>query len=587
MSDRPPMTADRPFSLPHSSHSTHQPGRHGRAVRYFKIDGVGKESMELARSRLLVAAALFSLGFFLLAVRLIDLGLVERVVETPVKRDAGNMIVAGRADIVDRNGVLLATSLRTASLYADPKLVFDPEDAADKLMVALPDMNRAEVLARLKSPARFEWIKRDLTPEEEWRVNSLGIPGLAFEEEDRRVYPQGRLASHVLGFVDVDGNGLAGIERFFDRRLGGGVGGAPLALSLDMRVQHVLRQELASAVETFSALGGAGIVLDVATGEILALASLPDFDPNDPGAAPKEALFNRAVQGVYELGSGFKAFTVAMALDTGAARLDTVYDATDPIRVGRFLIRDHHPKARPLTVPEVFVYSSNIGAAKMALDVGGEAQRRFLGRLGMFHAPRLELLETGEPLVPDPWRDVTTMTVSYGHGLAVTPLQLTSGIAALANGGRHIPATLLRKDGDARRNVQGERIISPETSLAMRQLLRLVVTEGTGSKADAAGFRVGGKTGSAEKSSAEGYRRKALISSFVGVFPMDEPRYAVFVLLDEPNGTAETFNYATGGWTAAPAVGQVIARAAPILGVTPRTEPAPAGRAAKLLRIGG
>ncbi len=323
MNDRLRMALNRPFSLPHSSHSTHSPGRPGRAVRHFQIDGVGKASMEQARSRLLVAAALFSLGFFLLAVRLIDLGLFERVVETPVRRDAGTVATIGRADIVDRNGVLLATSLRTASLYADPKLVLDPEDAANKLMVALPDLNRADVLARLKSPTRFEWIKRDLTPEEEWRVNSLGIPGLAFEDEDRRVYPQGRLAAHVLGFVDVDGNGLAGVERFFDHRLGGtGIRGEPLALSLDMRVQHILRQVVADAVDQFTAIGGAGVVMDVNTGEILGLTSLPDFDPNDPGAAPKDALFDRVVQGVYELGSGFKAFTVAMALNTGVARLE-------------------------------------------------------------------------------------------------------------------------------------------------------------------------------------------------------------------------------------------------------------------------
>ncbi len=255
--------------------------------------------------------------------------------------------------------------------------------------------------------------------------------------------------------------------------------------------------------------------------------------------------------------------------------------------MGRFLIRDFHPKNRPLTVPEIFVYSSNIGAAKMALDVGGDVQRKFLERLGMMRSPRLELLETGDPIVPYPWRDVTTMTVAYGHGIAVTPLQMVTGFAALVNGGRLIPATLLRKDDAARRDIRGERIISPETSRAMRHLLRLVVTRGTGGKADVPGYGVGGKTGTAEKSSAGGYRQHALISSFTGVFPMDDPRYVVFVLLDEPNGTAETFNYATGGWTAAPAVGQVIARIAPILGVTPRAEPVLTGRAAQMLQHGG
>jgi len=588
MIDQSRPTGSRPFSQSNSSHSSHLPGRLGRAVRHFRIDGVGKESMETARSRVLVAAALFAAGFLVLALRLVDLGLFERVAETAPRYQPETAVVAGRADIVDRNGVLLATSLRTASLYADPKLVLDAEDATNKLMVALPDLNRAEVLSRLNSHGRFEWIKRDLTPEEEWRVNSLGIPGLAFEEEDRRVYPQGALASHILGFVDVDGNGLAGVERFFDNRLGGsGMTGQPLRLSVDMRIQHVLREEMAAAVDKFSALGAAGVVLDAVSGEIIAMSSLPDFDPNNPGSEPKDALFNRVVQGVYELGSGFKAFTVAMALEAGTARLDSVYDATKPIRVARFLIRDHHPKARPLTVPEVFVYSSNIGAAKMALDVGGEKQRKFLSRLGMMREPTLELMEAAEPIIPQPWREVTTMTVSYGHGLAVTPLHLATGVAAMVNGGRLIDATLLRHDEATHPDAGGDRIISPETSRAMRQLLRLVVTDGTGSKAEAVGYRVGGKTGSAEKSAAGGYRRRALISSFVGAFPMDDPRYVIFVLLDEPNGIKETFNYATGGWTAAPVVGHVIRRIGPMLGVAPRMEPVQAGRAAKLLKIGG
>ena len=588
MIDQSRRSGLRPFGQPNSSHSSHRPGRLGRAVRYFRMDGVAKESMETARSRLLVAAALFSAGFLVLALRLIDLGMFERVAETALRHQPASVVVAGRADIVDRNGVLLATSLRTASLYADPKLVLDPEEATNKLMMALPDLNRAEVLSRLKSHGRFEWIKRDLTPEEEWRVNSLGIPGLAFEEEDRRIYPQGSLASHVLGFVDVDGNGLAGVERFFDNRLGGsGMVGQPLQLSIDMRVQHVLREEMMAAVERFSALGAAGVVLDAQSGEILALSSLPDFDPNNPGREPADALFNRVVQGVYELGSGFKAFTVAMALESGAAHLDSVYDATKPIRVARFLIRDHHPEARPLTVPEVFVHSSNIGAAKMALDVGAENQRKFLTRLGMMREPSLELREAAQPIVPHPWREVTTMTVSYGHGLAVTPLHLATGVAAMVNGGRLVDATLLRQNGSTVSKADGDRIISPETSRAMRQLLRLVVTDGTGSNADATGYRVGGKTGSAEKSGAGGYRRQALISSFVGAFPMDDPRYVVFVLLDEPNGIKETFNYATGGWTAAPVVGHVIGRIGPMLGVAPRMEPAQLGQAAKLLKVGG
>lgn len=542
-----------------------------RGVRRFRIEGAGKEHMEMARSRTIVAVLLFVCCTFALGIRLFDLGLVERVAETASRGDGRGTVLAARADIVDRNGVVLATNLTTASLYADPKRVLDPEEAADRLLLALPSLNRADLVNKFRADNRFVWIKRNLTPDEQWRVNSLGIPGLGFENEDRRVYPHGRLAAHVLGFVDIDGQGLAGIERFYNSRLANpGDVHEPLRLALDLRVQHVLHDELRNAVETYSAIGAAGLVLDVNNGEVLGLVSLPDFDPNEPGSANTETLFNRVVQGVYELGSGMKALTVAMALDSGAAHVTSSYDATKPLRVARFTINDYHPEKRWLSLPEVFMVSSNIGTARMAMDIGTETQRRYLADFGLLEKPQIELREAASPLVPSPWRDINTMTIGFGHGIAVTPLQLATSIGAVVNGGRLIPATLVQDSDAARAAAAAKQVVSPKTSDIMRKLLRITVMSGTGGKADVPGYEVGGKTGSAEKPSAGGYRRKALLSSFIAVFPSDAPRYAVLVIVDEPKGTRETFGFATGGWTAAPAAGNVIARIGPMLGVAPR-----------------
>jgi cell division protein FtsI (penicillin-binding protein 3) len=556
-----------------------------RGVRRFRVAHAGAGAMEVARSRVLVTALLFVMGFVVMSARLLDLGFFERVVETAVADRGRAAVLTARADIVDRNGVVLATNLKTASLYADPKRVLDAEDAADKLLLALPTLNRAEVLARLKADGRFSWIKRGLTPEEKYRVNSLGIPGLGFEDEDRRVYPQGRLAAHVLGFVDIDGNGLQGVERFFNSRLGNPHSlNEPLRLAIDVRVQHVLRAALVDAVDTFSALGAAGLVMDVATGEVLAMVSLPDFDPNDPAATRKEALFNRVTQGVYELGSGFKTFTVAMALDSGHATVESHYDATKPLRIARFTINDFHGKARMMSLPEVFIHSSNIGTARMAMEMGTDMQRDYLNKLGLFQRPAIELVEASPPLLPNPWREISTVTVAYGHGIAITPLHLATGMAAVVNGGHLVPSTLVMRD-EVEAATQATRVLSQRASDTMRKLLRLAVIEGTGGKADVPGYEVGGKTGTAEKSVAGGYDRKALLSSFVGVFPTSAPRYVVLAIVDEPKPTAETYGYATGGWTAAPAVATVVRKIAPMLGVPPQDDTDNALRSAFLLPV--
>ena len=537
-----------------------------------RVEGARRQLIEVGRNRLLVAGALFALGFLVIAGRVADVTVIKQGNEPRLAHVGPSPSWhAERADILDRNGVLLATSLATASLYANPRHVLDAEEAAAKLTRTLPELSRAEVLGKLTSARSFVWLRRHLTPRQEYAVNRLGIPGLYFQREERRVYPHGRLVSHVLGFAGIDNKGLAGVEKSFDEMLRGGT--APLVLSLDVRLQHVLRRELRAAMLNFQALGAAGVILDTRTGEVAAMVSLPDFDPNNPGAQPREAMFNRATLGVYEMGSTFKIFTTAMALDSGTVTLRGGYDATEPIRIVRFLINDYKPKNRWLSVPEIFLYSSNIGAAKMALDVGTRDQKTYLGKLGFLSPASIELPEVGTPIIPHPWREINTMTIGFGYGLAVSPVQLAAATAAVVNGGLLRPVTLVKRmPGDEDRGV---RVLSARTSGQMRRLMRLVVERGTGRKAAVLGYLVGGKTGTAEKTGGRGYKRKAKLSSFIGAFPMIAPRYVVLALLDEPRGTKQTLGYATGGWVAAPVVGRTIAHLAPIVGVAPVDEKAP------------
>ena len=361
----------------------------------------------------------------------------------------------------------------------------------------LPDLSYADVEAKLSSGRKFVWLKRKLTPRQKWEVNAIGEPAFQFEQEEERIYPHGRLAAHVLGYVDVDGNGLGGVEHFFDSKLGDkGRTSEKLKLSLDIRVQYALADELQAAMRAYQAIGGAGLVMDVATGEVIAMVSLPDYDPNNVRGVADTEKFNRATKGVYELGSTFKTFTFANALDDSIVNMEDGYDASKPLRISRFLIRDDHAKNRYLTVPEIFTFSSNIGTAQMALDIGTERQQEFLGELGLLQPANVELTEVGAPLVPPVWRKSSTMTISYGHGLAVSPLQLASGISAMVNGGRLMTPTLIHNPENWQ---SGKQVISQDTSRKIRQLLRMAVTKGTGGRADAIGYRVGGKTGTAEK----------------------------------------------------------------------------------------
>lgn len=548
------------------------------ARHVMKLVGSRRSALERAHGRLVLLGAFFALAFILIAARLVDLTVIQG---DAFRRDGGVEIGATlaesvdplpRANIVDRNGVLLATSLETPSLFVDPALVRDPAALAAALVRALPDVSYGDMLQRLQRKGRFVWLSRNLTPAEQYAVLEIGSPALGFKTEYRRIYPQGDLAPHIVGYTDVDGRGLAGVERSFDNLLA--VGEKNLELTLDVRVQHILRRELSAAARTFSATGGAGVVLDIETGELLAAVSWPDFDPHFPGTADRTALFNRLTLGVYELGSTFKIFSTAALLDTQRGSLGRQFDARAPLQVGRFTIADYHPEKRMLTVPEVFMVSSNIGAALMGEAVGTERLKAFYSDLGLFSPARLEIGEVGAPLIPSPWRDINTLTASYGHGIAVSPLQMVAAASSIVGGGTLVrPRLILGRGAEvcdpAPCAKTAVRVVSPETAHRMRQLLRLVVAQGTGKHADVPGYMVGGKTGTAEQPAAGGYSRRHLISSFVGFFPMDAPRYAVFIMLDGPHGTKESFGYATGGWVAAPAVGKVIAAMGALLGIAP------------------
>lgn len=549
-------------------------------VAQVSLEGLPQNALETGRTRLVVTGALFALAFALIGGRLVDVTVVKRGGEPRFAQGLRQPPVAERADIVDRNGLLLATSLPTASLYADTKDVIDPAEAATKLSRALPELNEAEILAKLKSEKSFVWLRRSLTPRQEQAVNGLGIPGLYFQREDRRVYPHGALVAHALGFANIDNRGIAGVEQALDDVLRGGR--EPIAMSIDLRVQHILREELQATIADFAAIGGTAVVLDVHSAEIVGMVSLPDFDPNRPSALPAETRFNRNTLGVYEMGSTFKIFTVAMALDAGSTTLTGGYDATLPLKIGRFTIRDDHAQKRWLTTPEIFMHSSNIGSARMALDVGAAGQRAFFGKLGFLKPVPVELPESGHPLIPRPWRPINVMTIAFGHGMAVTPLHLANGLATVVNGGILRQPTLLKRPEPA---IPGERVISDKTSDQMRRLLNLVVERGTGKKAAAPGYVVGGKTGTAEKVGNGGYRRKALLSSFVGAFPMHAPRYVVLVSVDEPKGNKKSFGFATAGWVAAPAVSRIVQRIGPVLGVTPVNQDAPEIRQAVAIDV--
>jgi cell division protein FtsI (penicillin-binding protein 3) len=545
-------------------------------------EGGANEVIETSRTRLLATAALFAMVFVVVALRLVEIvALSGGAAESHAGRikPAPPPPVTARADIVDRNGKLLATTLDTPSLYADPRQIADPIEATRVVAGVLPGLDAKEIYAKLSSGKSFVWLKRRLTPRQTYEVNRLGIPGFQFEHEERRIYPLGDVASHIVGYCGIDNNGLAGIERALDSAVKGRH--EPLQLSLDARVQYVLREELAQVMNDFTAKGAAGIIMDVRTGEIVAMVSLPDFDPNHPAADPKtsaedakDRIFNKITLGAYEMGSAFKIFNTAMALDAGTATMTKSYDAIHDIEIGRFTISDYHGKHRMLSVPEVFMYSSNIGSARMAMEAGAERQRTFLSRLGLLKPAEVEFDEVAKPKFPKLWREVNVITIAYGHGIAVSPLQVAAGVSAIVNGGILRRPTVLKLPSGT--IPPGDRVISEKTSEQMRKLMRLVVEYGTAKLAAAPGYVVGGKTGTAEKNERGHYQEKKLLSDFVGVFPMHDPRYLILTMVDEPHANKSSHGYATAGWTVAPATSRIITRIAPLLGVTPVDEASPA-----------
>jgi cell division protein FtsI (penicillin-binding protein 3) len=530
------------------------------------------ERAYLARSRyrFRLACLAFALGFLLIGGRLVTLGFAGSETSGGGLYDISTTV--HRPDIVDRHGRLLATDIKGATLYADPAKVIDVDELAEQVTSVLPDLNASELRAKLRAGGRFVRIKRELTPKQQAEIHELGLPGLGFIEEYRRVYPMGVTASHVVGLVDVDNRGLAGIEKFIDDNPQLTMAGdEAVTLSLDLGVQHVMREELGRAIATYRAKAAAGIVIDVHSGEVMALVSLPDYDPNRREQALDKDRLNRIGFGVYEMGSVFKVFTVAGVLDTGLASLRSIYDASSPIHYASFTIDDFHGKRRRLSVPEVFIYSSNIGAAKMALDMGIDRHRAFLKKLGLMTRVPTELGESAAPIIPAHWQKLNTMTIAFGHGMSVTPLQLAASTLPLVNGGIAVTPTFLprsREDGMS----GGEKVIKRDTSTSMLKLMRLNVLKGTAKRAEAEGYRVGGKTGTAEKVVGGRYSTSALLTSFLVTFPTDAPEYLVLVMLDEPQRVAESSNQATAGVNAAPTAGKIIERIAPILGVAPKLE---------------
>jgi cell division protein FtsI (penicillin-binding protein 3) len=554
-----------------------------RRLARILLYGKNVDRQTKARARVGLAVVAFAAVFAAIAARLVMFAVApeSHLVRRGSARDA---VATARPDILDRNGMILATDVRTPSLFAEPRRIIDLDEAVELLTAVIPDLDATELRDRLGTKKGFAWLKREITPKQRREVYRLGLPGVGFLAENKRVYPNSAEVSHLIGHVNIDNQGIAGIEKWLDGRglqalhMAGFATDRlqePIELAVDLRVQHALRDELIFAAEKFKVKAAAGLVVNVDTGEIVAMVSLPDYDPNSPKQANDPLRINRLTTGVFELGSTFKALTVAMALDSGKVNLNSTFDARGSLRYGRFNIHDYHGKNRVLSVPEVFIYSSNIGTARMALAMGVEHHKWFLKKLGQLDRLRTELPESAEPLVPKRWGEINTVTIAFGHGLSVAPLQAVAGINALINGGLLIPPTFMKRT-PAEARALAKRVVKPETSDKMRYLLRLNVEKGTATKANVPGYYVGGKTGTSEKVVGGRYSKHRLLTTFTAIIPADKPRYQLMVMLDEPQGLPETHGYATSGWNAAPTAGKVIARIAPMLGIAPRLELPPA-----------
>ena len=539
-----------------------------------------------AKARIGLVVAVFVLIYGVIAMRLVMFAMAPEPHGS--RRVPQDRLTATRPDILDRNRLILATDINSPSLYAEPRRIknLDVDEAVEYLTPVLPDLDATELRDRLSSRRGFVWLKREISVKQAQEIRRIGIPGIGLMSENRRIYPNNAEVSHLLGYVNVDNQGQAGIEKWLD------VSGLaalhlvglatdrlqkPVELSVDLSVQHVVREELIAAAEKYKAIAAAGILLDVRTGEVISMVSLPDYDPNNPRQAVDPQRFNRLTTGVFELGSTYKALTLAMALDSGKTTLASTFDARQPLVYGKFTIDDFHGQKRILTVPEIFTYSSNIGTAKMALALGIEHHKWFLKKLGQLDRLRTELPESAEPLVPKYWAEINSATIAFGHGLSVAPLQAAMGIGALVNGGYLIPPTFLKRS-EAQATEMAVRVIKRETSDSMRYLMRLNVEKGTATRAEVNGYYVGGKTGTSEKVVDGHYSKHKVLNTFTAILPADNPRYLLLVMLDEPQATAESNGNDTSGWNAAPTAAKIIARAAPMLGLMPRYDLPPAER---------
>ncbi|MFC3208421.1 peptidoglycan D,D-transpeptidase FtsI family protein [Aquamicrobium soli] len=536
------------------------------------VDGARKATGGKARNRVLMTMAVFFSIYATIAGRLVYLGSIDNDASgAPPSR-----VTTSRPDIVDRNGELLATDIKTASLYAEPRHIVDADEAIEKLATVLPEIDYEQTYNKLKSGAGFVWLQRQLTPKQQNDIMQLGVPGLGFRTEKRRFYPSGSTSAYIVGLTNIDNQGISGMEKYID---GQGLSDlqlsgladpkdlAPVKLSIDLRVQHIVHDEIAVGMEKYHAIAAGAVVLNVKTGEVLAMASVPDFDPNNPYNAQDKDRLNRMSAGLYEMGSTFKSFTTAMALDSGKVSLSTKFDATRPIRIGRQTIHDFHGKGRWLTVPEVFIYSSNIGSAKEAEAVGIEGHREFLHRLGILEKMQTELPEVARPTEPKVWKQVHSITIAFGHGVSTTPLQTAVGCAALVNGGYLIEPTFLARTQEEA-NAVAKKVVSEKTSDAMRYVYALNAEKGSGRNARVPGYRVGGKTGTAEKVVNGRYSKDKNFNAFVAAFPMDDPQYIVLTIADEPKAEKPGMG-ATAASNAGIIARNIIARSAALLGVKP------------------
>ncbi|MDB5508847.1 MAG: Peptidoglycan glycosyltransferase [Hyphomicrobiales bacterium] len=529
--------------------------------------------------RIRIVACGFVLLYGVIGGRLVYFGMKPD--SNSLRRAASEAVSASRPDILDRNGEVLAVDVKTMSIFAEPRRIIDKDEAVELLTAVLPGLDARELRERLGSRKGFVWVKRAVSPNERKEVFRLGLPGVGFLPENKRVYPNGPIGAHVLGFTNVDNVGIAGIEKYIDNQGLGELNRAgfattstdlkPIRLSLDLKVTHALRDEVQKGIERYKAKAGAAAIMDVNTGEIIALASLPDYDPNNPVDALELNRINRMSVGVFEMGSTFKALTLAMGLDANRIGLRTSIDARGALRYGRFKINDYHAQNRALSVPEVFTYSSNVGTARIALMMGVDAHKAFLRKLGQLDRMKTELPESAEPIIPKNWGELNTMTIAFGHGLAVAPLQAMMAVAAITNGGLLVkPSFLKRSEEDAKKDAP--RVVRAETSEAMRYLMRLNAEVGSAKSIDIKGYYAGGKTGTANKVVNGRYANDRVFTTFTAVSPSDAPKYLYLTVFDEPQGIAETHGFRTAGWNAGPVTGKIIERTGPLLGVPPRLD---------------